>query len=185
MNAYQTFKTALNSDEFSDFQNIIMGGTRTLNGPQGGFCFCLDALDNAQFGLPQVPPAPRTARDQNATEFLEHYWASLLRDVAFTDYPSNSIAVQAAAELGSQPTYLWSARQRRPGHAESSFPGQFPRRNGEAIPLSFFFCPPSSARSPSTSSKSLISRTSTIGTSFAEWLDIQNGVDTGFSKPSG
>ena len=134
MSAYQTFKTALNSGEFSDFQNIIMGGTRTLNGPQGGLCFCLDALDNAQFGQPQVPPAPATASDQNATELLEHYWASLLRDIAFADYPSNSIATQAAAELGSQPidqqqvTYL-----------------------------------------PNID----------YGTNFAEWLNIQDGVDTG------
>src|SRR6516165_1056941 len=102
--SYQTFKTALTSGEFSDFQNIIMGGTRTLNGPQGGLAFCLVALDNAQFGQPQVPPAPAVASDQNATELLEHYWASLLRDVAFTDYPSNAMAALAATELGSQPT---------------------------------------------------------------------------------
>ena len=76
LNAYQTFKTALNSGEFSDFQNIIMGGTRTLNGPQGGLAFCLEALDNAQFGPPQVPPAPAVASDQSATELLEHVWAS-------------------------------------------------------------------------------------------------------------
>jgi hypothetical protein len=49
----------------------------------------LVALDNAQFGQPQVPPAPAAASDQSATELLEHYWASLLRDVAFKDYPSN------------------------------------------------------------------------------------------------
>src|SRR5215831_9701954 len=109
--SYQTFKTALNSGEFSDFENIIMGGTRTLNGPQAGLCFCLNALDNAQFGQPQVPPAPATASDQNATELLEHYWASLLRDVAFTDYhPTkqlpNPIAAAAAAELGAQRTYF-------------------------------------------------------------------------------
>jgi hypothetical protein len=124
--AYQTFKTALNSGEFSDFEKIIMGGTRTLNGPQAGLAFCLDALDNAQFGQPQVPPAPATASDQNATELLEHYWASLLRDVAFTDYRSNPIAAQAAAELGSQPTYL--GPRDRSGHVtpELLFRGGFP-----------------------------------------------------------
>src|ERR1700680_3351076 len=89
LNAFASFKRALNSGEFSDFENIAMGGTRTLNDPQSGLCFDLEALDNAQFGQPQVPPAPTTASDQNATELLEHYWASLLRDVAFTDYASN------------------------------------------------------------------------------------------------
>ena len=141
LNAYQTFKTALNSGEFSDFQNIIMGGTRTLNGPQGGLAFCLDALDNAQFGQPQVPPAPATASDQNATELLEHYWASLLRDIAFADYPSNSIATQAAAELGSQPTYLGPRDSR--GHVTPNllFRGVFP---GETVGpyISQFFLQP-------------------------------------------
>ena len=82
LNAYQTFKTALNSGEAADFAAIIMGGTRTLNGPQGGLAFCLDALDGAQFGQPQVPPAPAAASDQNATEFPEHYcsaWPSRRR----------------------------------------------------------------------------------------------------------
>jgi hypothetical protein len=32
LNAYQSLKTTLNSSEFADFRNIIMGGARTLNG---------------------------------------------------------------------------------------------------------------------------------------------------------
>ena len=106
LTAFASFRKALNSGRFSDFQNIIVGGTRTLNGPQGGLAFDLEALDNAQFGQPQVPPAPATASDQTATELLEHYWASLLRDVAFTDYGTNALAALAAAELGAQPTYF-------------------------------------------------------------------------------
>src|SRR5580698_3099342 len=72
------------------------------NGPQGGLAFDLEALDNVQFGQPQVPPAPGIASDQSATEMVEHYWASLLRDVAFDDYGSSPVAASAAAELGSQ-----------------------------------------------------------------------------------
>src|SRR6202521_4236013 len=98
--------TALATGEHSDFEDIIMGGTRKLNGPQGGLGLDLEALDSAQFGQPQVPPAPTTASDQNATELLEHYWASLLRDVAFTDYGWNALAAEAAAEMSAQPTYL-------------------------------------------------------------------------------
>jgi hypothetical protein len=37
--AYRSLKTALASGKFSDFENIVMGGTRTLNGPQGGLAF--------------------------------------------------------------------------------------------------------------------------------------------------
>ena len=52
-----------------------------------------------------VPPAPALASAAYGTELVELYWASLLRDVAFTDYASNPIAAQAAAELTSMPTY--------------------------------------------------------------------------------
>ena len=36
------------------------------------------------------------------------YWASLLRGVAFTDYPASSVAVQAANELSSMASYTKS-----------------------------------------------------------------------------
>lgn len=106
LTAYETFKTALASGRFSDFEKIVMGGTRTLNGPQGGLAFDLCAIDNVQFGQPLVPPAPVIAGDQSATELLEHYWASLLRDVAFTDYGSSALAGMAAAELSGCPATL-------------------------------------------------------------------------------
>jgi hypothetical protein len=177
--SYQTFKTALNSGEFSDFQNIIMGGTRTLNGPQGGLAFCLDALDNAQFGQPQVPPAPAAASDQNATELLEHYWASLLRDVAFTDYPSNSIAAHAAAELGSQPTYLGPRNSSGQVTPNLLFRGVFP---GETLGPSisqFFLLPTFFGSQPIGQQQVTYLPNIDYGTGFSEWLDIQNGVDTG------
>src|ERR1035438_4319648 len=86
LTAYGTLKTALASAQISDFEKVVMGGTKKLNGPQGGMAFDLEGLDSAQFGQPQVPPAPPIGGDQTGTELLEHYWASLLRDVAFTDY---------------------------------------------------------------------------------------------------
>src|SRR5436190_11302609 len=43
--AYQSFKNALSSGAPADFQNIVLGGARTLNGPQGGLAFYLDCLD--------------------------------------------------------------------------------------------------------------------------------------------
>ena len=183
LHAYQTFKTALNSGKFSDFEKITMGGTRTLNGPQGGLCFCLDALDNAQFGQPQVPPAPPAASDQNATELLEHYWASLLRDVAFTDYPSNYLAAQAAAELGSQPTYLGprdSSGQVTPnllfrGGFRSSFLGE---TLGPYL-SQFFLLPTFFGSQPIEQQQVTYLPNIDYGTKFPEWLAIQSGVDTG------
>ncbi|HEY1583333.1 MAG TPA: hypothetical protein VGF73_09575, partial [Chthoniobacterales bacterium] len=113
--AFQTFRHAINTGKFQDFENVITGGPRTMNGPLGGRAFALEGSDDVQFGnapSPQnqinqvvVPPAPAVATDTYGTELIEMYWASLLRDVAFTDFPTNSIAIQAAAELDAQPTY--------------------------------------------------------------------------------
>jgi len=100
--AYQSFKKALNSGNPADFEAIPLGGTRTLNGPQGGLAFDLECPDSSQF---QVPPAPALASEEYATELVELYWASLLRDVAFTDYPTNPVAIQAASELSAMPSY--------------------------------------------------------------------------------
>ena len=100
--AYASFKGALASGSPADFERIVLGGPRTLNGPQGGLAFHLECLDNRQFA---VPPAPALASEAYATELVELYWASLLRDVAFETYRTSSIAAQAAAELTSMTAY--------------------------------------------------------------------------------
>jgi hypothetical protein len=79
-----------------------LGGPRTQNGPQGGLAFYLSCPDASQFS---VPPAPTLDSEEYATELVELYWASLLRDVAFTDYSGNAVAAQAASELSALPAY--------------------------------------------------------------------------------
>src|SRR5271166_332777 len=100
--AYDSFKTALSSGDPKDFENIVLGGPRTLNGPQGGLAFYLECPDASLF---VVPPAPALASETYATELVELYWASLLRDVAFTDYPNNQVAKDAANELSAMQAY--------------------------------------------------------------------------------
>jgi hypothetical protein len=179
LNAYQTLKTALNSGKFSDFQKITMGGTRTLNGPQGGLAFDLECPDGVQFGQPIVPPAPPIAGDQSATELLEHYWGSLLRDVSFSDYDSSALASMAAAELSALPGYLGP----RDGHGHVTagllFRGGFP---GEALGpyLSQFFVTPTSFGSQPISQQ-MITYLPNVDymTTFSDWLTVQNGGVTG------
>jgi hypothetical protein len=128
--AYDTFMRALRSGSPADFENITLGGTRTLNGPQGGLAFDLECLDSSQF---DVPPAPRLDSEEYATELVELYWAALLRDVPFTEYPSNPLAIQAAAELSAMPSYkgprdgghkVTPLLLFRGGLADGSFPGE-------------------------------------------------------------
>lgn len=104
--AFASFARALKTGKFADFERIILGGIRTLNNPLAGLAYDQEGLDPAQFGAPLVPPAPTTDSAQNATELLEHYWASLLRDVPFAEYPADPLAIQAAQELGSLPSYF-------------------------------------------------------------------------------
>ena len=104
--AYDTFKTALASGDPRDFEKIVLGGVpgqpAFAQRAAGGLAFYLQCLDGSQFG---VPPAPALASEAYATELVELYWASLLRDVAFTDYATNATAAKAAAELSSLPGY--------------------------------------------------------------------------------
>ena len=52
-----------------------------------------------------VPAPPAVASAAYGTELVELYRASLLRDVAFTDYSTNATAIAAAAEMNSMPNH--------------------------------------------------------------------------------
>ena len=113
--AWNSFKKALNSGKNSDFEAIILGGTGTLNGPQSSYAYDLECLDSVQFGNapasgdpnspPLVPPFDQVTSSAYGTQLIEMYWASLLRDVAFTDFGTSATAAAAAAELSAQPDY--------------------------------------------------------------------------------
>jgi hypothetical protein len=121
--AYSTFRRALDSGKPDDFDHMTLGGPRTLNGPQGGLAFQLDCLDNSQFNS---PPAPPLASEAYAAELVELYWASLLRDVAFTEYGSNNIALMAAAELSALPSYAGPKNNANQVTTDLLFRGGFP-----------------------------------------------------------
>ncbi len=175
--AYHSFKKALDTGEPADFEAIILGGTRSLNGPQGGLAFDLECLDASQF---PVPPAPALASEAYATELVELYWASLLRDVAFTDYSSNPTAIQAANELSSLATYSGptDARQVTPsllfrggytGETVGPYVSQLLLQNTSlgALPIVQQY----------TTSKPGIDYMKDLAT----FLQVQNGISTGLS----
>jgi hypothetical protein len=177
--AFAIFAAALKSGTSSEFENIPMGGTRTLNGPQGGLAFDLAAMDCVQFGQPQVPPAPKLASDHTAVELVEHYWASLLRDVAFADYRSSPLAALACAELGSQPSYRGPRDSTGRVTPRLLFRGGF---RGEALGpyvSQFLLQPTSLGAQPMGQQQATYLPGIDYVTDFASWLDVQNGVDTG------
>jgi len=183
LNAYATLKHALSTGDFSDYAKISTNGApHKLNGPQGALQFDLEAPDNAQFGQPAVPPAPPIAGDVSGTELLEHYWAALLRDVAFTDYSSNTpggaLAAQAAAELSGLPSYLGPRNNKGTVTPDLLFRGSFPGETLGPYVSQFFLMPTSFGAQPVT--QQMISYKPNIDfmTSFNDWLTVQNGFFT-------
>ena len=87
--------------DFGDFENanIRLGGTAQLNGPLGAFALQQVGKDSRGFGDPVVLTPPALDSVEYAIELVELYWASLLRDVPFTEYATNATAQAAAHEL--------------------------------------------------------------------------------------
>jgi hypothetical protein len=179
LNAFATFVNALNSGEHEDFERIIMGGARTLNGPQGGFAFDLEGRDAYQFGYPLVPPAPSLASDLNAAELLEHYWASLLRDVPFTRYDANPMAILAAAETSGISVYQGPRNSSGQVTPDLLFRGGYPGETLGPYLSQFFLTPTFFGQQPISQQQVTYLPNIDYMTDFTSWLLVQNGVDTG------
>jgi hypothetical protein len=99
--SYQSMLHALQTGNFTDFQNILVGtpgGFGKLNGIQGCLAFDLEGHDSHQY---VIPPNPTVASAQTAAEEVEHYWGGLCRDVNFTDYSSSGVVGQACTDLNN------------------------------------------------------------------------------------
>ncbi len=99
--SWSSLRNALATGSFSAFQNIVVGtpGGGPNSKPNGAWrlpAFDLKACSSARCG---DPPNLSSRSAQTAAEQVEHYWAALLRDVAFTQYGSNSLAAQAVGDM--------------------------------------------------------------------------------------
>jgi hypothetical protein len=184
LNSFATLINALNSGEPADFEKIIMGGARTLNGPQGGFAFDLEGTDGYQFGAPLVPPAPALASDLNAAELLEHYWASLLRDVPFTQYDSNPTAIAAAAETSALSVYQGPRNSANQVTPDLLFRGIFPGESLGPYVSQFFVTPTSLGQQPISQQQITYLPDIDFMADFGSWLSVQNGISTGQTNTS-
>jgi len=189
LNAWASFKTALNSGNFADFENLIMGGTRTMNGPMGSYGFALEGSDYNVFGSEPspanqisqivVPPAPALASEAYGTELIELYWASLLRDVSFSDYADNPLAHQAAAELTRQPTYAGPRDSNGRVTTDLLFRGPYPGENLGPYVSQFMLMPTSFGAQPISQQLTTYVNGIDYMTDADTFQKIQNGIDTG------
>jgi hypothetical protein len=172
----------------ADFEHpaILRGGTPKLNGPLGAFAGQLVGKVSQDFGAPVVPAPPALDSDEYAIELVELYWASLLRDVAFEDYPNDATAKAAAKELtilaghlGKYAGPLDKDQEVTPGllfrGGLNAKPGYFA---GEAIgPYLSQFCliPTSLGRVPIGQQIKTFLPAQDFMTTADEWFAIQNG----------
>lgn len=191
LNAYQSFRAALRSGNPEDFEDIIMGGGRKLTGPQGGLAFDLEGCDSQKLGsapapfcqetVTIAPPAPALASAAYGTELIELYWASLLRDVPFTQYPSSPVAAQAAQELTGQPDY---AGPRSGGRVTPDllFRGAFPGETVGPYISQFFITPTFFGQQPISQQQVTYQPNIDYLTDPSSWALIQNGGNLGLQN---
>jgi membrane-associated phospholipid phosphatase len=178
--AYNALLAAIASGNNADFDSIVTRGLfgcpdplrqrRQVN-PQSAYTFDLEGTDSHQLAM---RAAPAFASAEEAGEMVELYWMALLRDVNFADYASNSVAQKAAGDLsrlsdfrgpkiGGQVTPQTLFRDKFPGCIDGPYVSQFLLQ-----PAGF-------------GAQEVDQRIKTnapdedFGTSFSEWLDIQNG----------
>jgi len=101
--AWKSVERAVESRNPTDFDEIILGGTRKLVNPLGTLAANLIGLDPTQFA---VPTAPALASNQKAAEAVELYWQALLRDIPFDQYATHPLAQEAIAELSALRGYV-------------------------------------------------------------------------------
>jgi len=98
LEAYEIYLNALNTGNAADFEQIPLGcsnGYKLVN-PQAGLAFDLEGPDSH---CTYMPPAPAFGSDEMNAELVELYWMSLTRDIPFSDYATNPLTIQAAADL--------------------------------------------------------------------------------------
>jgi hypothetical protein len=97
--AYDKLLYALGTQKAADFEEVPLGGTRKLAGLLGTLAVSTSGISSQQT---TIPPAPAVASAEKAAEVVESYWQSLLRDVPFSEYRSdttNELVLAAAEEI--------------------------------------------------------------------------------------
>jgi len=176
------------ANELTKFEQpgIKLVGTAKLNGPRGAFALQFVGKDSEGYGDPIVPAPPALDSEAYAIELVELYWASLLRDVPFSQYPADATAQAAANEL----TALFTAHSQQyagPLDGGKVTPGVLFRGGLNANPTWFAgekegpylsqFCtiPTSMGRVPVDQKIRTLMPGEDFMTDMQEWFDIQNG----------
>ena len=167
---YAAYLAAVKTGKRADFDALTMGGTERLVDPQSGIAFDLETLDQSQSS---IPPFDTLASPGLAAQMIEVYWQALVRDVAFTDYETDSSIGSAVSELNGLSSF---SGPRIAGNvtAQSLFRGF---TSGDLIGpyvSQFFLQPFTIGAMPFVGY--LTALPGDFGIDPASWLNIQNGA---------
>ncbi|HXR97931.1 MAG TPA: vanadium-dependent haloperoxidase [Terriglobales bacterium] len=99
---YQSLLEAVERGAEEGFEAVALGGNQKLVNPMAGVAFDLEGIDVQKLSC---SPAPTVSSAVRAAEMVELYWMALCRDVSFSGYSSNAIAVAACTELSGLPQF--------------------------------------------------------------------------------
>ena len=94
--AYTSLLSAVRSGRPAAFSAIPLGGTLKHVNPQAAYTFTLQGADSHHVDL---RAAPAFASAEAASDMAEVYWHAVLRDVAFTEYPTDATVAAACRDL--------------------------------------------------------------------------------------
>ncbi len=207
--AYRALLAAIGGGRFSDFENLrqFQGCSDALRqrpfvNPLAGYAYDLEGTDSAQLAIVEngtrrpFRPAPEFASAEEAGEMVELYWMSLLRDVPFDAYNTNSLAQEAAADLSNLSDFRGPKtngnvttqtlfRDSFPGCTTGPYISQFllrgTRNNIAGVPdlpagVSF------GAQRLDQRIRNYTADTDFL-TDFTSWLDVQNGCNPNLNIP--
>jgi hypothetical protein len=170
--AYQALMTAVTSGKSDEFEEIPLGGTVKLSGPQGGLAFDLEGTDSGQL---TIPPSPTLAGAERAGEMVEDYWMALARDIPFSQYGTESTTAAAITDLDKL-SHFRGPKVNGQVTADTLFRGFTP---GDLIGpyLSQFFLLPVSfgTLGPVAQKYNTYAANTDYLTDFMSWLAVQNG----------
>ncbi|MCP3136286.1 hypothetical protein [Pyxidicoccus xibeiensis] len=99
---YDPFLAALLSGDPSQLEAVTLGGVRRFVNPQAGFSYVLEGADPQAITM---RPAPDFDSPEVSGEMDELYWMSLVRDVRFDQYFSDTTIAQAINRLNQLRLY--------------------------------------------------------------------------------
>jgi hypothetical protein len=175
--AFAKFQAAIASGQFADFELVPLGGTAKLNGPMGSYAWEFLGAENSLF----TTAAPPSMKDEwYATELIELYWCSLLRDVAFADYATDAVAHRAAKELSGLPFYYGPTDAGGVVTPELLFRGNFAGEREGPYVSQFLIAPTVFGALPFDQRYITYRAGVDYMTDQASWYAVQQGIATGF-----